>query len=96
MNTKRWRRAIAPSSTNFCNAVLRAAKSVRENDESWQRFVGHAFWTKRNKNGMARQQKLKRELKHALRYALIFMLRARTESAKQLARKTRPLGGQAP
>jgi hypothetical protein len=65
----------------------RAAKLIRKDDELWDEFVTDPFWKKAGKGGKERRQNIKRELNSALRYALIFMLRARTEEAKQLARK---------
>jgi hypothetical protein len=63
------------------------AKLIRRNDELWEKFENDPFWIKSYNGGKPRPQKLKRDKKSALRYALIFMLRARTEEAKQLARK---------
>ena len=53
----------------------------------WEKFENDPFWIKSYNGGKPRPQKLKRDKKSALRYALIYMLRARTEEAKQLARK---------
>ena len=69
------------------------AKLIRRDDELWEKFENDPFWIKSYNGGKPRPQKLKRDKKSALRYALIYMLRARTEEAKQLARKyTRSVG----
>jgi hypothetical protein len=65
----------------------RDARKIRTDDELWEKFENDPFWIKSYNGGKPRPQKLKRDKKSALRYALIYMLRARTEEAKQLARK---------
>ena len=63
------------------------AELIRKSDGLWEKFATDSFWKKSNKNGKERQQKLKRKPKATLRYALIYMLRAHTEAARQRARK---------
>ena len=65
----------------------RDARIIRRDDELWEKFADDPFWIKSYNGGKPRPQKLKRDKKSAVRYALIYMLRARTEEAKQLARK---------
>jgi hypothetical protein len=65
----------------------RDARMIRRDDELWEKFADDPFWIKSYNGGKPRPQKLKRDKKSAVRYALIYMLRARTEEAKQLARK---------